>query len=135
MHSERSGSGLAGTIAALAGVVLAALGVWAMVAPQAFFDSIANFDPYNQHLIQDIGAFQIGLGAVLLLASMTSRPDALAVALLGVGIGSSAHLVSHLVGRDLGGRPAVDIPFFVALGALLLGTGVARWRSVRRRED
>jgi hypothetical protein len=46
-------------------------GVWAMTAPSSFFEQSARFSPItaNRHFIQDIGAFQIGLGAVLLLAA------------------------------------------------------------------
>ena len=50
------------------GIGFVAPGVWAMVDPRSFFTALAAFEPYNQHVIQDIGAFQIGLGAVLLLA-------------------------------------------------------------------
>ena len=104
-----------------------ALGLWAMVDPESFFDQIATFKPYNQHFVQDIGAFQIGLGAVLLLALLPARPDALAVALLGAGIGSGAHVVSHIVGHDLGGRPESDIPVFTAATVLLIAAGLAQW--------
>jgi hypothetical protein len=104
-----------------------AFGVWAMADPRSFFDRVATFEPYNQHLLQDIGAFQIGLGAVLLLAVLVS--DSIAAALFGVGVGSLAHLGSHLVGMDLGGRPEVDIPSFGLLGVLLLAAGAIRLRA------
>jgi hypothetical protein len=104
------------------------LGLWAMVDPESFFDQIATFEPYNQHFVQDIGAFNIGLGAVLLLALLPDRPDALAVALVGTGIGAGAHVVSHLVGHDLGGRPESDIPLFTATAVLLLAAGLVQWR-------
>ena len=113
-------------IAMTGGGSLVALGLWAMVAPQSFFDAVATFDPYNRHLIQDIGAFQIGLGAVLLLAAAPGRADGLAVALVGVGIGMVAHTLSHAVGTDLGGTPAVDIPVFSLLAGLLLAGGLVR---------
>jgi hypothetical protein len=102
-----------------------------MLAPQSFFDSVAVFDPYNQHFVQDIGAFQIGLGVVLLLAWSSGGADAIAVALLGGGIGSVAHAVSHVVGSDLGGTPGVDIPTFLVIGIVLLVGGVIRWRETR----
>ena len=81
-------------------------GSWAMVGPQSFFDTVATFRPYNQHFVQDIGAFQIGLGSVLLLVALFPEAGARAVGLVGMGIGSAAHLVSHLLGADLGGRTA-----------------------------
>lgn len=80
-----------------------------MLALGSLFKVAATFDPYNQHSIQDIGAFQIGLGAVLLLAAAFPR-EGLAVALFGVGFGSGAHVISHIVGRDLGGTPIPDRP-------------------------
>lgn len=115
-------------IGLVGGVSLLAFGIWAMVGPRSFFDNLATFDPYNQHLIQDIGAFQIGLGMVLVLAAVPRRPDALGIALLGVGCGMVAHVVSHIVGHDLGGTPAVDIPVFSILGGLLVAGGLVRWQ-------
>lgn len=117
-------------VAAVGGGFFLAVGLWAMVAPRSFFDALATFEPYNQHFLQDIGAFQIGLGAVLLLAVLT-RLDALAAALGGVGIGSAAHVVSHAVGTDLGGTPAMDIPVFTVLTLVLLAAAAQQWRGRR----
>lgn len=105
---------------------MAVFGLWAMVGPRSFFEQVARFEPYNQHFLQDVGAFQLGLGAVLLLALRYS--DSLASGLLGVGIGSSAHVVSHAVGTDLGGSPAIDIPALAILSGLLLVGGIMRVR-------
>lgn len=40
-----------------------------MISPQGFFETMADFEPYNAHLLQDVGAFQLGLGATLILAA------------------------------------------------------------------
>ena len=132
--SSPTGSALARfpfVIALLGGLMLVAFGAWAMIGPQSFFDALATFDPYNQHLIQDIGAFQIGLGAVLLLAAVPDLEDGLVVGLVGVGFGMVAHAISHVVGHDLGGTPAIDIPVFSLLGGLFLAGGLVRWRLTR----
>ncbi len=113
----------------LGGVFFLGAGLWAMVAPESFFDAAAKFEPYNQHFVQDVGAFQIGLGVVLLLAAVPGLGDRLAVGLLGVGVGSAAHVVSHVVGRDLGGKPETDLPFFAVLTVLLLAAGLFRLRD------
>ena len=126
MASNRSG---AAVLAAGVGAGLVALGLWAMVDPQSFFERVALFEPYNQHFLQDIGALQIGLGAVLLMAGLLPTLDALTVALVGVGIGGALHALSHVVGVELGGRPAVDIPIFGGLAVVLLVAGVLRWRQ------
>jgi hypothetical protein len=115
-------------VAALGGVFFLGSGLWAMVAPEAFFEAAATFEPFNAHLIRDVGAFMVGLGAVLLLAAARPAVEALAVALCGVGIGAVAHTLSHVVDRDHGGTPAVDIPFWTVLSLVLLWAGVARWR-------
>ena len=94
---------------------------------------MATFEPYNQHLLQDVGAFQLGLGAVLLLAAVVPRADALAVALVGTGMGSAVHVASHAIGHDLGGTPETDIPVFTILTLVLLVPGVLRWSRVGTR--
>lgn len=127
------GRSFARIIAVLAGIGFGASGLWALVAPESFFDALAPFDPYNQHFLQDIGSFLIGLGAVLLLASVPARADALAVALLGVGIGSLAHTISHVIGIDLGGRPAIDIPLLGVLTVVLIVGGWIRTRDAADR--
>lgn len=70
-------------------------GVWAFIAPKSFFDAVATFPPYNEHLIRDIGAFTIGLGAVIGFA-LAGLPSVRA-ALLGVGVGSAMHVLSHII--------------------------------------
>lgn len=116
--------------AMVAGLFLLAAGVWAFIAPHSFYDALAVFPPYNQHFLQDTGSFQIGLGAVLLLA-VAAPGDGLAVALLGVAVGQAAHTVSHVIGRDLGGNPSTDIPLLAILTVLLAAAGVAQWRVGR----
>ena len=105
-------------VALVGGVMLVVLGAWAFFAPRSFFDTLAVFEPYNEHFIHDIGTFQIGLGAVLVLAIY--HRDALFVALAGVGVGLALHALSHIIYRDLGGKPSTDIPFFLIVAILLL---------------
>lgn len=122
-------TGFPKAIATIAGASFLAFGLLAMAAPRSFFTSLAAFPPYNQHFIQDIGAFQIGLGAVLLLA-VYRRHDTLATALLGAGVGSLAHVVSHVMGSDLGGEVARDVSTFSLLTAALLYAG---WLQTKNR--
>lgn len=125
------GTWLPRAVAIFAGVSFVALGGWAMVDPASFFSTIAMFEPYNKHFVQDIGAFQIGLGAVLLLGGASARPDGLVVALLGVGVGATFHFLSHLVGGEHGGVPERDIPLFGVAAVVLLAAGVWRWNAER----
>ena len=90
------------------GVFWLGLGLWAFVAPKSFFDALAEFDPYNRHFIHDVGSMQIGIGLGALVAARTLRP--LVAAFVGLTGFQVMHVVSHIVDRDLGGRPWFDIP-------------------------
>ncbi len=109
------------------GLVFVGTGVWAFVAPRSFFENAAAFEPYNAHFIRDIGAFQLGLGAVLLLGTWVR--DALFAALAGVAIGAVAHVAAHVVDLQAGGQPAVDIPVFALVAGLLVAAAIVRARS------
>lgn len=117
-------------VAVAAGVVFILPGLWAFFAPASFFDAVATFEPYNAHLIRDIGAFQIGLGAVLVLAAVV--PDSLLATLGGVGVGASFHVVGHLIDRDLGGDPTVDLPLFGLVAVVLLVAAAVRAAHLRK---
>lgn len=122
----RSRAGWTHKVAVAAGVFFTVFGLWAFAAPQSFFDAIATYEPYNRHFSHDLGAFQLGLGAVLLLAAW--RPGhGLATTLAGAGFGSAFHAVAHVLDRDLGGRPAIDIPGLVAIAVVLAVAGWAAW--------
>lgn len=119
------------TVTLIGAVFLVATGTWAFVAPRSFFDTLAVFEPYNVHFLHDIGAFQVGLGAVLGLAAFPDRVDGLAAALLGVGSGALVHTLGHVIDSDRGGSPGTDIPTLGILAVVLLVAGVARQRGAR----
>jgi len=124
---RRRGSRTARVIALVAGTSYLAAGTWAFVAPASFFGSVAAFSPYNQHLLHDVGAFQVGLGIVLLLGATTAA--ALQPALLAVLAASLLHVVSHIEDRALGGRPSD--PLILALLCVLLAAGLVLERRAR----
>jgi MYXO-CTERM domain-containing protein len=103
-------------------------GLWAFLAPQSFFEQIALWRPYNAHFLHDIGAFQIGSGAVLILALIYS--DALLVALGGVGIGSAMHALAHVMDAGDGGKDSDSI----TLGVFALVLLAAAWSRRRALE-
>ena len=101
----------------LVGLTNLIFGLWAMFGPRSFFDSLAaDFPPYNEHLIHDIGAFMFGLAVTALIALV--RRDGWLVALAGNAAAAIAHLGSHLVDRDEGAT-LLD-PFGLALLAAFL---------------
>jgi hypothetical protein len=112
---------------AVVGVGLVVTGVWALADPRSFFDLLATFEPYNAHFLRDIGAFQIGLGAVLVLGALLPR-DGLTVALLGVGIGSVFHAISHAIDGDWD-------PVLWVLAVALVAGGIVTLRRERPPSD
>ncbi|MDP9067423.1 MAG: hypothetical protein M3N53_03605 [Actinomycetota bacterium] len=116
-------------VALVFGAMTVLFGAWAFFDPRSFFDNVAVFEPFNRHFIHDIGAFQIGLGSVLVLGAILR--DSLQVVLSGVGVGAVFHVISHILDRDIGGKPATDIPFFALTAAILVAAAVARTDTVK----
>ena len=124
---------------ALLAVVGLQVGLWAAFAPRSFYDDfpgagrvwVSVDGPYNQHLIRDVGALNLALAVVAIVAFVTlSRAAVLAAggAWLAYGL---PHLVYHLRHLDpLEGADQVAVPvslfLSVVLGALVLWTG---WRN------
>lgn len=122
---DRVASGI--TVVAI--LVFLVTGLWAMLAPASFYVWVAPFPPYNRHFLHDAGAFQIGLGATLLLALRWR--NALFVTLLGVGAGATLHALSHILDRDLGGRRSDPLSLGL-LAALLLLAALRQWNVARK---
>lgn len=114
---------------AILGLITLALGIWAFVAPMSFFEVLAPFEPYNRHFLHDAGVLQIGVGVAMLLAAARRSP--VEVALGGFIAFEALHVVSHVIDRDLGGRPAFDI---TALSILTIA-GVAALIAGRRQRS
>lgn len=98
---------VARTVALVVGVSYVVSGLWAFLAPQSWFDTIGTYPPYNKHFVHDLGAFQLGLGATALLATLWRAP--LLAALAANAIAAIFHFASHVIDRDLGGRAADPI--------------------------
>src|SRR5215212_21965 len=118
-------------IAALSGTWMLAVGLWALLAPGSFANWI-DFPPYAEHLLHDVGAFQIGIGLGLLTALAWS--DAKSVALLGFVVAGVIHTANHTIDLDLGGHTA-DI-WFIGASTVLAGAAlVVRVRTIRKPEQ
>lgn len=109
---------------ALLGVLAVITGAWALTRPESF-SQFVNFPPHR-HFLHDIGAFQLGIGATLLLALVWA--DAIAVALAGYLAAGVAHTVVHVQDRHLGGSTVQT--WLIGLLSLLAAVAlVARWRE------
>src|SRR3954451_6601209 len=79
------------------------IGIWATVAPRSFYDDfpgwsswVAPLGPYDEHLVRDIGAFQLGLLVVGLFAIVTLERRVVQAALVASLVAGVPHLLYHL---------------------------------------
>jgi hypothetical protein len=112
------------------GVLLSAasmlvFGFWALLSPAGFVDYV-NYHPLNEHLVHDAGAFQIGIGAALLLALIWS--DALVVVMAGFVVASGLHTMTHFLDRHMGGH-STDVPILAVLTLIAVATIALRLRE------
>jgi hypothetical protein len=82
------------------GVAHAAIGVFMLLAPGPFYDSIGTFEPRNDHYIRDVGTFYVALG--IGFGAAGPRPAWRAPVLLLAIAQYALHTANHLY--DLG-RP------------------------------
>lgn len=112
----------------LVGLFLFVIGLWAFASPKTFFDQLAMWEPYNKHFLHDVGAFQMGLGATLMLAIFVK--DSVLLALSGVSVAAVMHAIAHAIDKAPGqGRPSDPILLGI-LAAILVVAAVLRARSL-----
>ena len=88
---------------ALLGLIGLQVGVWALLAPRSFYDDfpgggrhwVAADGPYNEHLIRDVGALNLALLAVVIVALVTRTSSSIRAAALAWLVYSLPHLVYH----------------------------------------
>jgi hypothetical protein len=66
---------------AIIAIAPAWVGIWATAAPRSFYDDfpgtsswVAPLGPYDQHLVRDVGAFELGLLVVLIYHLTATGP-------------------------------------------------------------
>jgi len=114
----------------IGGLFLFVLGLWAFFSPHSFFDQLAMWEPYNKHFLHDVGAFQMGLGATLMLAIFVK--DSVLLALSGVSVGAVMHALAHTIDKGEGGRSSDPI-LLGLLAALFVFAAVLRARAAPGR--
>jgi hypothetical protein len=113
-------------IAVVAAAFFIGPGRWAFFDPQSFYNELATFEPHNEHFVHDIGAFMLGIGATLAVATWRSS-DALLAAFAGAAVGGAFHTAAHFIDHDLGGE---DTDVFV-FGLMTVLTAAGAWLRVR----
>lgn len=121
-------------ILALVGIQV---GLWAAFFPRAFYDDfpgasriwVAVDGPYNEHLVRDVGALNLALAVVAIVALVTlSRAAVIAAggAWLAYGLPHFVYHLRHLEPLAAGDDVAVafSLGINVLLAAVVLWTGV-----------
>lgn len=117
------------TVVVIAALSMLVTGVWMRIDP-ASFAQWANW-PNHVHFLHDAGAFQIGIGMMLLFALWWR--DVIAVVLGGFVVANTLHSINHFFDRD-GGNAAdwwqLGVFSLLAAAALLL-----RLRQLQLKSD
>jgi|SRR5215208_5078214 len=111
----------------------AELGIWATLAPRSFYDDfpggghswVSASGPYDEHLVRDVGTFNLGLLVLAIFAIVTMERRVVQAALLAAVVSGIPHLIFHLEDTDslsTGDNVASLIGLFLipAVGAALL---------------
>lgn len=105
-------------------VVSGQIGLWALVAPMSFYDGFPGLGrawvsvdgPYNEHLVRDVGALNLALCAVLIVAFVRMTRSLVFAAGVAVLVWGVPHALYHLA--NTGGLGVADV--VVSVGGLVL---------------
>ena len=86
----------------------AQLATWATAAPRSVYHDfpgggrarVSPSGPYNEHLVRDVGAFNIGLLVVAILAAVTLERRLVQASLLASIAAGTPHLIFHLTDTE-----------------------------------
>lgn len=119
-------------IAGIAAVFHLGVGFWAFCAPLSFFTNVGPYQPYNEHFLHDIGAFNLGLGAAAVAGILVT--DSLVAVLTALAVGAVMHEIAHITDRLLGGHASDPYTLGAFAVIVLVGLLVAA-RSVDKRRS
>ncbi|HEX4819163.1 MAG TPA: hypothetical protein VFV00_03070, partial [Acidimicrobiales bacterium] len=111
----------------IVGVGNAAVGLWAALAPQSFYDDfpgagrhwVAVDGPYNEHLVRDVGVLNLALAALVLAVLLRPERYFVMVAAAAELVYTAPHFLYHLAHLDLFGS-GDKVALMVSLGVTVL---------------
>jgi hypothetical protein len=133
-------------LAALA-VPAAIVGLWAALAPRSFYDSfpggghawVAVDGPYNQHLVRDVGQWNLGFVILLVIAAISTDQLLRRAVLVAYVVPAALHLTYHASHLGLFGTGdaaanvgSLGLAVVVPVALLTLDVAAARRQSVGR---
>lgn len=113
------------------------VGGWAEAAPASFYRSFPGFGrhwlpplgPYNEHLVTDFGALNLGLAAAALIAAVTLTRSATAAASAAWIVYSVPHIAFHATHGE-GFAAGDDVAVLTSLVASTVAAALALWLVV-----
>jgi hypothetical protein len=110
---------------AVLAVPAAWVGVWALAAPHSFYrsfpggghDWVAPLGPYDEHLVRDVGSFELALVALAIFAFVTLDRRLVQGTLVAFIVSSTPHFVYHATATD----PLSTADAVLELAGLALG--------------
>ena len=83
----------------------AVVAVWALAAPRSFFDDfpfpslswVSQLPRYSEHLVRDVGAFNLAFAVLLIWAAVGLDKTVVRVALVGWAVSSIPHFIFHVL--------------------------------------
>jgi hypothetical protein len=115
------------------GVYSVLLGLFMMVAPGTFFDTLGDFGVRNDHYTFDNSTFELPLGLLLLAAFRwpSWRVPALAFATLHWGLHALSHIIDphHGAGNAVGWLEAATLVLATAVFAIALRLSIIEEKS------
>lgn len=127
------------------GAPVVVAGLWAVVAPQGWFDAFPGFDPrlvaaeppFNQHLATDAGAGLLASGVVLWLGAWLADPRSVQLAAVAHAVFAIPHAGYHVFNPAPGLTGAEDLQnaatlVFAAAAAVVIFVAARRTEVAAR---
>lgn len=129
-------------IAALAAPQLL-IGVWAIAAPQNWFDTfpgvgphlVSAEPPFNQHLASDVGAGFFATGVALLVAAIVARRSGVYVALAAYAAFTVPHVLYHGFHEATGLTRSENLLNVGLLSSSLIWFALVAWGARPRKTE
>lgn len=114
------------------------VGAWALFAPASMFDSFPGFGrawlrtlgPYNEHLVRDVGGFNLMMAALFIWAAVTLDRRLVRAAALTSLLFALPHLIFHAfhldglaVGDQVAQMGSLSLAVVLPLVAVVLAAG------------
>ncbi|HVF33538.1 MAG TPA: hypothetical protein VM933_10935 [Acidimicrobiales bacterium] len=131
---------IARVLLGLTAIAYLVVGVWALVAPQSFYDSfpgggrawVSVDGPFNEHLVRDVGALNLAVATILVAAAWLGGAQLVRVAAVSALVWGVPHFLYHLGHLDplpTAGDRAANV---VSLGSSVVAPAVVLWLARRR---